>query len=256
MRTNTSRIMTAFSDVPPDASTAVYPTAQDVCAYLTRYAETFDLLPVLRKATRVTGLGRSDRGWTVQTRDARGVDAHEVFAHVIIATGRYHEPLIPPVPGLDSFTGPGGANHAFTYPGPHQYRDRRVLVCGGNISALEIASEIAMAGAARVACSIRRQRYVLPKLLAGVPADHVVFNRFGALAAETMPAQIVARGLQELVLRSSGRPEQHGALAPDKSVLEAGITLSQWFLPLVAEGRIDCRPWVRDVRGQTIRVHR
>jgi hypothetical protein len=128
-----------------------------------------------------------------------------------------------------------------------------VLVCGGNISALDIASEIAMAGAARVACSTRRQRYVLPKLLAGVPADHVVFTRFGALAAETMPVDIAAQGLKELILRTSGRPEQHGALPPDESVLAAGIALSQWLLPLVAEGRIDCRPWVREVQGQSVR---
>jgi hypothetical protein len=39
MRTNTSRVMTAFSDVPLPPGTAMYPTAVEVGAYLERYAE-------------------------------------------------------------------------------------------------------------------------------------------------------------------------------------------------------------------------
>ena len=48
---------------------------------------------------------------------------------------------------------------------------KRVLVAGGAISALEIASELAQLGAAVVVVTQRRQRYVLPKFAAGVPSD-------------------------------------------------------------------------------------
>ncbi|HEY1945159.1 MAG TPA: hypothetical protein VGH40_23845 [Roseiarcus sp.] len=56
-----------------------------------------------------------------------------------------------------------------------------MLVAGCSISALEIASDLAP-GAANVSVAMRRQRYVLQKLLAGVPADHVAFTRFAAQA--------------------------------------------------------------------------
>jgi hypothetical protein len=39
MRTNSSRVMTAFSDLPHPPGTAVYPSAEQVGAYLARYAE-------------------------------------------------------------------------------------------------------------------------------------------------------------------------------------------------------------------------
>src|SRR5262249_19175638 len=35
--------------------------------------------------------------------------------------------------------------------------------------------------------------------------------------------------------------------------LEAGVSLSQYYLPLVAEGRIEIRPWIERVDGQTVR---
>jgi dimethylaniline monooxygenase (N-oxide forming) len=41
-----------------------------------------------------------------------------------------------------------------------------------------------MLGAARVISTNRRQRYVLHKLLAGVPLDQLAFTRFSALSEE------------------------------------------------------------------------
>ena len=86
-----------------------------------------------------------------------------------------------------TFTGPGGASHTFSYKEPERYRGLRVLVAGCAISALEIASDLAMLGAARVVTTNRRQRYVAVKLAGGVPTDHLAFTRFAALAAETFP---------------------------------------------------------------------
>ena len=43
MRTNTSRIMTSFSDLPHDAGSPTYPTNEAMGEYLQRYAEMFDL---------------------------------------------------------------------------------------------------------------------------------------------------------------------------------------------------------------------
>src|ERR1700751_6486215 len=48
MRTNTSRVLTAFSDLDPPAGTSVYPSQVDVLAYLQQYAEKAGHIPPLR----------------------------------------------------------------------------------------------------------------------------------------------------------------------------------------------------------------
>jgi hypothetical protein len=124
-------------------------------------------------------------------------------------------------------------------------------VAGCAISALEIAAELAQLGAARVVLTQRRQRYVLPKFAGGVPSDHRIFTRYGTLASETLPATEVDRQLKEIVVEAGGTPQQYGAPAPDPSLFNAGITLSQHYLPLVAEGRITVRPWMESVTDAT-----
>ena len=50
------------------------------------------------------------------------------------------------------------------------------------------------------------------------------------------------------MLEAGGSPEQYGAPAPDPSLFAAGVTLSQQYLPLVGEGRITVRPWLKSDR--------
>jgi cation diffusion facilitator CzcD-associated flavoprotein CzcO len=76
--------------------------------------------------------------------------------------------------------GQGGVLHSFQYKDPEDFRGKRVLVVGCAISALEIASDLAMPGASRVVTTFRRQRYVMQKLVAGVPSA-----RFAAFNAAT-----------------------------------------------------------------------
>lgn len=246
MSTNTSRIMTAFSDLEHE-SDLVFPSNREILDYLHRYADTFDLTSRIRFGHRVELLCRDGTGWRI---GHAGID--ESFEKVVVATGRFHAPAIPSVPGLDTFAGAAGAISTYQYRGPAPYRGKRVLVAGGAISALEIASELAQLGAAQVVVTQRRQRYVLPKFAGGVPSDHRIFTRYGTLSSETLPAPEIDRQLKEIVVEAAGSPEQYGAPAPDPSVFTAGVTLSQQYLPLVAEGRITLRPWMTSVADATV----
>jgi cation diffusion facilitator CzcD-associated flavoprotein CzcO len=252
MRTNSSRVMTEFSDLAYPPGTAVYPAAEEVGAYLTRYAEQFGLVARTRLDTRVEHVGRdgSTGGWTVRTGAHDRAARTETFARVVVATGWCGRPTTPSIEGLAAFAGRAGVAHAADYRGADPYRGLRVLVLGGGITALEVASELAQRGAARVVVASRRQRYVIQKLLAGVPADHVAFTRFAALAAESFPPAASEAGLRALVVGTSGSPEQFGAPRPADSLFAAGLTLSQQFLPLVADGRIAVRPWVARLAGE------
>ena len=246
MHTNTSRIMTVFSDLEHE-SDLVYPSNRDVLDYLHRYADTYGLTSRIRFGTQVELLRRDDTGWLL---NHSGTD--ESFERVVVASGRFHAPAIPPVQGLDTFAGSVGAISTYDYRGPSPYRGKRVLVAGCAVSALEIAAELAQLGAARVVVTQRRQRYVLPKFAAGVPSDHRIFTRYGTLASETLPAAEIDRQLKEIVVEAGGSPEQYGAPAPDASLFAAGVTVNQGYLPLLAEGRIAVRPWMQSITGATV----
>jgi len=252
MRTNTSRVLTRFSDLDHPEGTPVYPSREDMHAYLERYADHFGLTSRIRCRTWVEGLEKADgTGWLLRSRRDGEVQT-ERFARVVVASGRYVAPEIPAVLGLNGFTGALGTAHASQYDGGYTYRGKDVLVAGCSISALEIASDIALSGARSVTVCYRRQRYVLPKLLAGVPTDHVMFTRAAALTGEALPPDDLAAGLKATVLRMAGSPDQFGAMTPDENIFAAGITQSQHFLPLVAEGRIAVRPWIELVDGRSV----
>lgn len=247
MHTNTSRVLTAFSDLSHDVTTT-FPSNHDILAYLGRYADLFGIAARIRFDTTITRLRRDGSGrWVVEFDGGS-----QIFDRVVVATGRYQSPTIPDVDGLDTFAGPDGVMSTFHFREPDRYRGKRVLVGGCAVSALEIAAELAHRGAARVVVTQRRQRYVLPKFAAGVPSDHRIFTRYLALAAETLPPYEIDRQLRELVVEAGGSPDQYGAPRPDPSLFAAGVTLSQNYLPLVAEGRIGIRPWIGSVVGDTV----
>jgi cation diffusion facilitator CzcD-associated flavoprotein CzcO len=246
MHTNTSRVLTAFSDLEHECG-LVFPSNRDIFDYLNRYADMFSLRSRIRFGTRVEHLERDGDGWLIGHSGTV-----ERFDRVVAASGRFQSPVIPRVSGLDTFSGCAGVVSTFDYRHPAPYLGKRVLVAGGAISALEIAAELAHLGAARLVLTQRRQRYVLPKLDAGVPSDHRIFTRYATLANETLPPAEIDRQLKELVIEANGSPEQYGAPAPDPSLFAAGVTLSQHYLPLVAEGRIEVRPWIESVAGTTV----
>lgn len=244
--TNTSRVLTAFSDLPHDGD-QTFLAAGDIRRYLQRYAEVFGLVDRIRLSTRVSRLSRAARGWTVRTDGGA-----ETFDRVVVASGRFQKPAVPAVPGLNSFTGSEGATSTFDYRGADRYRGKRVLVGGCAVSALEVAAELAQGGAEAVVVTQRRQRYVLPKFAAGVPSDHRIFTRYGVWADERLSRSVVDRQLRDIVTDAGGSPEQYGAPRPDPSLFAAGVTLSQHYLPLVAEGRIGIRPWLTSVSGRDV----
>lgn len=250
MRTNTSRVMTCFSDMSHDEDVATYPHNREMQAYLRRYANRFGVTSRVRLNTRVERISESpEGGYEVSVRDMNGVSASR-FDRVVVASGRFNKPAIPEIPGLSTF--PGTVLHSFDYKKAGDLRGKRVLVCGCSISALEIAGDLAMSGAASVYAANRRQRYIVPKLAGGIPAEHFAFSRWGAYAAQVFPPEMTSEGMKRQILAIAGSPEQYGALKPDPDIRKAGIALSQHYLPLVAEGRIKPKPWLRSVQGSTV----
>jgi cation diffusion facilitator CzcD-associated flavoprotein CzcO len=130
LHTNTSRVLTAFSDLPHDGG-PVFPSNHDIRRYLERYARAFGVFERIRFETPVERLERDGDGWLITT--AAG---EERCDRVIVASGRFHRPHIPHVPGLDGFTGAEGVLSTYDYKEPDRYRGQRVLVGGCAVSAM------------------------------------------------------------------------------------------------------------------------
>ena len=234
MRTNTSRAMTAFSDFPAPATHELHPFAEQVHDYLRAYAATFDLIPRIRFDTPVSSLRP---GWVVD---------NEPFDVVIVASGRFRSPLMPAA--LAGFSGELLSAH--DYPGADYFRERRTLVYGNGVSGHEIASDLATGTS--VISAYRKPRYVLQKVVAGVPSDWQWYTHIAALRRAVMPTDEYGRMLRERVVRLAGNPADFGAPAPDDNIMVAGHSLCQDYLAQVRAGDIVCRPAIATVDGQSV----
>ena len=111
-----------------------YPSKDDVASYLESYVSEFDL-PVKLNA-KVTSLTKAAGEFVVTTAD------EELTAdQVVVATGPFQVPFVPPVAGdLDDTV---FQIHSADYRNPTQLPDGDVLVVGGGNSGFQIAEELA-----------------------------------------------------------------------------------------------------------------
>ncbi len=251
MRTNTYLSTTHFSDLDYPDGTAIFPRNTEVLDHLTAFARAFDLEQGLHTGMTLRALERAGTGYRLTFDGPEGEHVVETD-HVVVATGRYNKPTIPNVPGLDGFTGRLGVSHAFRHKNPEAYRGARVIIAGGAISALEVASDLAMLGAASVHIAQRRQRYVMPKMVRGVPFEYYGFTYAEATKVPPADEDAARADLRDFALRYGGDPAWYGAPAPDEDPLKAGFTGSQHYLNLVAEDRLRPVPWLARVDGQTV----
>jgi dimethylaniline monooxygenase (N-oxide forming) len=242
MRANTSKTLDTFSDFPPAESLPMFPRVEELRDYLRSYAAAFDLNRSIHLKTPVQRIERDDGRWRIVTGDGGG----ERFDGIVVASGRFNRPHWPVIEGIERFA--GEVVHSFHYRGRDAFRGKHVVVLGNSVSGTEIASDLAIDDSIRVTASLRKPRYVIPRVSRGVPSDWRFFTRYSAY----LPMDVVADDLKRLVLDVSGHPSQYGAPAPHENILVAHITLCQHWLAYVAEGRIRCCPAIVGVRGRTV----
>ena len=253
----------ALPGMPFPAPADTYPTKEPVADYLRAYADAFRL-PV-RLNSRVTSLGRSGDGFEVHTAD-------ETFSarRVVVATGPFQVPFIPPAAGgLDSTV---TQIHSADYRNPQALPDGPVLVVGGGNSGLQIAEELS--ASRRVDVSIGTSPPMLPQRLAGrdlfwwltrlglmrVPAESRLGRRVqarGEFVIGTSRRQLKRAGVtfRPRLVGADGRTVRFA----DGSTLDVGVVVwatgyrsdYSWIsVPgVVRNGRVAHRRGVTDVPG-------
>lgn len=129
-------------------------THQDIEHYVQSLAQKTGAHDVTLYGTRVEeALKQPDSGkWNIRTKTLKKgkdgqVDFEEKaweFDALVVASGHYHVPLIPFVPGLAEWkqTYPKRVMHSKSYRSPTEFKDQNVLLVGAGVSSLDIAKEL------------------------------------------------------------------------------------------------------------------
>jgi len=92
---------------------------------------------------------------------------------VIVATGPDREPVVPPWPGVETFT--GEVVHSSVYRNAEPFRGKEVVVVGSGESAGDVVMDLIEGGAAPVWMSIRTAPYIFPASVVGIVQDTIGF---------------------------------------------------------------------------------
>src|SRR6201988_4723764 len=138
-----------------------WPTKEDMVRYFDHYVQRQNISLMLGCA--VHRVDRAEGVWRLDTSSG------EIRTPaIVLATGNYSAPTIPPWPGLSRFNGEIVHSGDFTNAWP--YRGRDVLVVGAGNSAAYIAVQLANAGARRIWLAVRTPPHLVGRAVGPFPS--------------------------------------------------------------------------------------
>jgi putative flavoprotein involved in K+ transport len=159
-----------------------WPSREDMVAYFDSYVARQDI--TLHLGCEVNRVDHTPDGWQLDTSSG------EIRTPaLVLATGNYRTPTIPPWPGLSHFTGEFTHSCDFRSAGP--YRGRDVLVVGAGNSAADIAVQLAENGAGRIWLAVRTPPHLVRRALGPIPSD--VFLELSARVPASVIDPLIAR---------------------------------------------------------------
>ncbi|MDX1667105.1 MAG: NAD(P)-binding domain-containing protein [Saprospiraceae bacterium] len=233
-----SKKMSEFLDFPMPDHYPDYPSHRQVLEYFQAYADHFGLREYIEFNTAVERVDKlpGDR-WSVKLDDGR----EEIFDYLLVANGHHSVPRMPRLPGR--FT--GQLLHSHQYKTNEAFRGQRVLVVGAGNSGCDCAVEISRV-AERVAISMRRPYYIIPKFLMGKPTD--TYNRLML----KMPGFLRKIALKLSLFLQVGRYRDYGLQQPDYPITSCHPVLNSELLYRIRHGRVHPRKGIRKIEGREV----
>lgn len=178
--TQTTRDEYAFSDFPMPKDYPLWPSGEQVQAYLHRYALAFNILPRIWFGAQVHTLQYRQPAWEVQVTDLGDQSIHKLqFDFVAVCTGTFHKPYIPDFPGAASFIKAGGQLlHSSEVKDEALLRGKKVAVVGFAKSATDIATLAADLGQSTTLL-YRKAQWKVPRFFGNkINMRYLLFSRF------------------------------------------------------------------------------
>jgi thioredoxin reductase len=208
--------------------TPMFPSREQVIAYLEDYAKRFQLAP--RFGQEVRRVFADGDAWVVEA-------SGETFRskQVVVATGFTAVPVQPSWPGQERFGKP--LLHSASYQNGAAFKGQRVLVIGLGNSGGEIAIDLHEHGA-QPSIAVRSAVNVVPRMLLGLPllATARLMSLFPPAVADALAAPLVRSSIGD-VTRLGLRKLPYG---PNTQIQRYGRIplIDVGTLQLVREGKI------------------
>ena len=229
--TNSSSIISSFSDFPVPNDWPLFLPRNLVLQYLNNYAERFHLLNHIQFSTLVRKIiKRPDHKWSVTILDQKsGETSVKVFDAVMICIGHHSEPKIPVVTGSHKYT--GKIVHTKYFDASSQdVKGKRVVIIGSGNSAGDAVVTACASGASKVTLAMRSGTHILRRTTIGGKAiDDVALRRSTKFLLKTLiPVRSWRNGLMGWVNK-----KMH--FDPD-----------DWNFPKAKHGILDKQPMIND----------
>lgn len=191
LKNNVSTIEMEMTCQEWDRGTGEFVTHNILADYIQNAAKTNDILDSISFNTRVNQVKKAGSLWELEVghlveegRDVSVVDKVEVrpvqrsilvanmltksqhFDAVVVASGHYHAPNIPDIPGLAAWKNafPNQVSHSKRYRSNQGFENQNVLLIGAGVSSIDIARDLGST-AASIYQSSRSGPYDLPSHL-------------------------------------------------------------------------------------------
>ncbi|KAI1505632.1 hypothetical protein F5X99DRAFT_367270 [Biscogniauxia marginata] len=180
----------------------------------------------------------NSRQWTVESSTLlTNESSHSIkkrswkFDAVVVASGHYHVPFVPDIPGLSTWKKhfPDRVMHSKKYRDPTPFRGRTVLLIGAGASSLDVAKDVELLGG-KVYQSRRETKYDLTISRLPKTVERV------AMAAEFI--------IDEAVSQDQSFGVDDDRVIPGKVRLEDGNILENIDYVVVATGYITTYPFL------------
>ncbi|TVU22631.1 hypothetical protein EJB05_32345, partial [Eragrostis curvula] len=202
-----------------------------------------DISKQLRPQAQTNG---NKHRWEVEAVDL-GTGAAEAYQarFLVVATGTYDEKVVPALPGLESF--PGEVMHASEYKSAKGMEGKAVLVVGCGNSGMEIALDLAEAGAL-TSIVVRGELHILTKgilnlgVRLGMHLPIWLLDKLVLFLCYLVFGDTSKHGLRRPAMGPFARTQQTAALP----VIDVGTYKK------IKSGEIQVLPAIRSVHGNTV----
>lgn len=171
LRLNTASFVSQLPGKRMSLRYGIYPTGRDLYEYLREYADANAFH--IRYGVEVVRVAPCEQngqpGWSVEMTGAGIAPGARWFRFVIVGSGRFSKPFIPPIPGREAFQ--PQLLHARDYHTPAPFTGKRVLVAGSGPSGTDIALELAATAAHPVLLSVRSDIVIARPYPYGLPVS-------------------------------------------------------------------------------------
>jgi putative flavoprotein involved in K+ transport len=227
LRLNTTRFFSHLPEKKFPLSYGLFPTAKQYHRYLVDYVREQQLNITL--GVSVQAIHPEGDGWRVERSDGSFW-----YKAVISATGRFKNPWLPDIPGMDDFQ--GELLHAQDYLGAAPFAGKRVMVVGNGPSGVDIATELGRDDGVMhpVLLSQRTGVMLRPRYPLGLP------KHLWVIISEKLPGFIGRPLLNKITSMKFENLDKIGIKAPrtEEESSAAGGTRGHELIDMVKAGRV------------------